>query len=257
LLASGAAVASTIILPAVASAGASAAGPAESTIGGTDLTGWESVLGDGLYTAPGLAPVSSADIAIRHSGASSTLRANTAQRGVMAHNIAFRRSIDASLFEFRHACSFSFRLPYLPTTGAWPDNAQTLEGGFFIWDGGATRLDYGLAFQWVLNPWMPTFGAIRCWSGTQWLSLGYLTPDTNWHTAQLSFDRRAMQAGLLLDGSPVPIALTSTVKDGWGTETAARLQAEVISLWPGSSTVAPSHRAEFRDWSWTRSPYTA
>lgn len=225
-------------------------------ISGTDLNGWTTVLGDGLYTVAGQTPVNSGDIATAHAGVSSTLRANVLRRGVMAHNITYKRQTDTTLFDSVHAVQYSFRLPYMPATSAWPDNAQTVEGGFFIWDGAATRLDYGQAFQWILNPWMPTFGTIRIWNGSSWMSAGFLPVDTNWHTVTMTFDRRNSAAGLAIDGVAIPTALTLTPKSSsWGTEVAARLQAEIISLWPGSNPSAPSHRLEVRDWTWSRHPY--
>jgi hypothetical protein len=228
-----------------------------SLLSGTDLSGWETELGDGLYTAPGQAPVNVADIATIHSGSLSTLRANVARRGVMAHNITFKRQIDATCFGTVHVVQYAFRLPYMPATNAWPDNAQTVEGGFFVWDGPSTRLDYGLAFQWILNPWMPTFGAIRTWTGSRWSNTGFLTVDTNWHTVTMTFDPHHSSTAMSIDSTPIPAALTTTPKDGWGTEIAARLQAEMISLWPGSRQTAPSHRLEVRDWTWARYPYLA
>lgn len=228
-----------------------------SLLSGSDLTGWETVLGDGLYTAAGQASVNLGDIATAHSGTHSTLRANVARRGVMAHNITYKRQVDASSFDTAHVAQYAFRLPYMPTTGAWPDNAQTAEGGFFVWDGPTTRLDYGVAFQWVLNPWMPTFGSIRTWTGSHWITTGFLTVDTDWHTVSMTFDPRHSAAALTIDATPVPAALTVTPKIGWGTEVAARLQAEMISLWPGNNQVAPSHRLEVRDWTWARYPYLA
>ncbi len=71
----------------------------------------------------------------------------------------------------------------------------------------------------------------------------------------MTMDRRNSTATLAIDGTPVPTKLTTTPKSGWGTETAARLQTEIVSLWPGNNTSVPSHRAEMRNWSWTRNTY--
>jgi hypothetical protein len=243
-------------------AGAATAAAAVSTqplwqASGSDLSDWETVLGDAVYTAPDQAAVSGNDISTVDSGAFSTLVANTARRGVMAHNITFKRVVDTTLFDSVHTVGFQFRLPYLPTVNGWPDNAQTVEGGFFIWDGGATRRDYGLAFQWVLNPWQSNVGTLNIWTGSGWQSTGYLAPDTGWHSARMTLDRRNTAATMTIDGSVQPTALTTTPKaSDWGTETAARLQTEIVSLWPGDNAVAPSHRAQFRNWSWTRQAYT-
>ena len=228
-----------------------------SLMSGSDLAGWETALGDGVYTATGQAPVDIADIATTHSGTHSTLHANVVRRGVMAHNITHKRHVDATAFDTVHVAQYAFRLPYMPAAGAWPDNAQTAEGGLFVWDGPNTQLDYGLAFQWVLNPWMPTSGSIRCWTGTRWTNTGFLAVDTNWHTVSMTYDPRHSTAALSIDGVAVPAALATTTKVGFGSEVAARLHTEVISLWPGSNHVAPSHRLEIRDWTWARYLYLA
>ena len=122
-----------------------------------------------------------------------------------------------------------------------------------MWDGGDTRKDYGLAFQWVLNPWMSSFGDIWCWtqtSGGSWGPSTVLSPDQQWHRAEFVLDIRNAAASMAIDGVGVPSAFTANEKVEWGPETAARLQAEIISLWPGNNPVAPSHRAEFRNWNW-------
>lgn len=132
---------------------------------GPNFVGWEVVVGDGIYAAPGEPPVSISDIETIHYSTYSELRANIHRRRIMAHNITFKRIIDDNAFEYVHTCRFKFRLPYLPSTDNFDLNAQTLEGGIFVWDGSRTRLDYGVGFQWVLNPWMDIYGEIRTWTG--------------------------------------------------------------------------------------------
>ncbi len=126
--------AATVVTARSAGAAAAASTGPSVTTSGADLAGWETVLGDALYAGPNQSPVSTNDIQTVNSGSFSTLRANIQRRGVMAHNIAFKRVIDNGLFDNVHVLSYQFRMPYLPTTSAWPDNAQTVEGGFFIWD---------------------------------------------------------------------------------------------------------------------------
>ena len=46
---------------------AHAAAPSDE--GGSDLTGWDLVIGDGVWTGPGQAPVGPDDIALAHTGA--------------------------------------------------------------------------------------------------------------------------------------------------------------------------------------------
>lgn len=220
---------------------------------GADLDGWEETLGAGVWAAPGQAPVVRSDIESVHVGSHSSLRANVARRGVMAHNINVKRIVDPAAADHLHVGAFDFRLPYRPAPGAWPDNAQTVEGGLFVRDGNDTGCDYGLAFQWVLNPWLPGFGDVRCWtsmSGGAWSPSSTLTPDRRWHRIEFVLDVRNASASMTIDGVGIPVAFVADETPGRGDETAARLQAELISLWPGANPIAPSHRADFRNWTW-------
>lgn len=232
--------------------------PGQRVYQAADLSGWEVVLGDGLYTAPNQPPVTLDDIGTTHLGSHSELRANRWQRGVMAHNITFMRFIDNGALTYTHLCDFAFRLPFVPATNSWPTNAQTLEISLAIWDGGATRLDYTMALQWILNPWLSSFGAIRCWTndnGGAWQSVGYLAPDTNWHTVNLVLNYQQQSTAMVIDGQSYLSAFAGTAKPTtWGTETAARLGAEIISIYPGSNSTAPYHVAEFKDWRWVWLP---
>jgi hypothetical protein len=226
---------------------------------GANLTNWEVVVGDGIYHQPDEAPVNQSDVETLHFSTHSEVRANLTQRGIMAHNITFKRFVDEKAFDYIHTCSYSFRLPYLPATANVGTNAQTMEVAFFIWDGAGTRLDYGMAIQWILNPWVSDFGAIRCWSdahGGEWNPVGYLAPDTQWHDVELTFDYRRQTTSLKLDGTHVPCRFTAIPKDSsWGSEIAARFCAEIVSLHPGESNPGALHRVEFKNWRWTWEPY--
>ena len=199
-----------------------------------------------------------ADIASVHTGNETELQANITNRGVMAHNITYRGEESAEMLTHVHGCSWEFQMPYLPSSSGWPNNAQTLEGGFFVWDGAGARVDYGIAFQWIQNPWLSSFGNIRTWtdtSGGQWTTAGYLAPDTNWHLAEFIVDVPNQSCSLRIDDVAIPTAFTLTPKPAhWGTDITARLGVEIISLWPGSNPTPPSHRAKFRNWSWLQSP---
>src|SRR3990172_6962638 len=50
---------------------------------GSDLEGWEVVVGDGIYNAPGEAPVNADDIESENYGGYSEIRANIQTRRVM------------------------------------------------------------------------------------------------------------------------------------------------------------------------------
>lgn len=214
-----------------------------------DLTGWASVVGDGVYAAPGQAPVDAADIAVDHLGGYSRLRANIRERGVMAHVIAYRRRTGAQQMRVVQRGAYAFRLPFVPSRSGGTLNAQTVEGGLFVWDG---TLDHGTAFQWVLNPWSADFGRIQVWAGERWRAVGYRRPDTAWHRVVFEVDPAGRTSKLLLDGKRLPVSWSSTTKSGWDRAVAARLQVEAISLHPGeNATRAPRHEVHVRDWSWT------
>lgn len=235
------------------------------TYQGPDLNGWQVAIGDGLFAAEGEAPVSTADIVTEHWGAYSELKANTARRGIMAHNITYREEIAQTALMHIHHCTFSFRLPYLPSTGNWEQNAQTFEASFFIWDGSGTRADYGVALQWILNPWMSSFGEVRTWvnEGTtsqpvnSWKTIGELAVDTNWHTVTLIFDYQHQATAIMVDGIHHLSSFSVTPKDSsWSHQIVARLGAEIISIFPGSNSSAPIHQCQVRDWIWHWIPVT-
>lgn len=235
---------------------ANAAHAAESEAeGGRDLSGWDMAVGDGIWTGPGQAPVSIEDLELAHGGDHSRLIANRHERGVMAHAIAYRRRSNLPSLDGVHAARVEFRLPDVPTTSNLDYNAQTIELGLFVWDGDDTRLDHGLAIQWVLNPWVEEFGQIRAWSmtddGPTWLPVGRAQPDTAWHRVDVRYRPGSSTARVTLDGTPVEIAETLTPKPAnWGPGIGGRFQVELVSIWPGENPRVPAHSAEFRNWLW-------
>ena len=247
-------LAAGIALGTAVSTGLSAPALAATTESGTDLTGWTTVVGDGVYAAPGQAPVTSADITTEHRGADSRLRANILNRGIMAHAISYKRVTEASLMQAVHQGSYSFQMPYLPSTAGGPRNAQTVEGGLFVWDGVNTKVDHGTAFQWVLNPWQSNFGQIRVWTGNSWATGGYLKPDTAWHDVSFMVDPANQKVRLIIDGVDLNAPYSRTPKTGWATTVSASLQVEAISLYPGANaTTGPQHEVLVRNWNWNRS----
>jgi len=231
---------------------------------GSDLSGWKRCLGDGIFTASGEVPVNAGDIDTLNFGSYSELQANIHTRRIMAHNITTRRIRDRQGLNYRFRSSFQFSLPYLPEKGNYDLNAQTLEGGMFVWDGAVTRLDYGLAFQWMLNPGGTVdaeFGTMRCWTSSgagRWENVGYLEPDTAWHTVRLFFDIREQTTYFTIDDQHYPTCFTAIPKPAsWGREIAPGLQMEIISLFPGERGRGALHKAEFKDWIWTWEPYGA
>jgi hypothetical protein len=223
---------------------------------GVNLAGWSVKRGDSEYAAPGEPPVNNTDITTLHPVGYSEVRANIKRRVIMAHNITSKLLINPGAFNYIHTCSVSFRLPYLPV----PDqslirNGQTVEGGIFIWDGPNTRLDYGMAFQWLINPWGAGSnppGALRVWNGTTWVRVGQLALDTNWHTVRMVVDFKRKSTLLLLDNKFQLSRFSGTAKDpSWGNTVDARFQVEAVSIDPRPGNIIKAmHRVQFKDWKW-------
>jgi hypothetical protein len=219
---------------------------------GDDLTGWEVALGDALHTCSPEPNVTLTDIDTIHNSTYSALRANTTPRKIMAHNITFKRIIDSTAFDYLHTATYAFRLPYTPQPDANAAiNGQTIEGGLFVWDGAAAKLDYGMAWQWDVNPWSTSPGIMRVWNGSGWIDDRVIPIDQAWHTVEMVIDYPCQTTSLKIDNNAYMSMFTSTIKTDWGDEIAARLQAEAISVDPRNDCiVAAAHNAEFRNWRW-------
>jgi hypothetical protein len=223
---------------------------------GRNLAGWEVVVGDGLYTAPGEPPVNSDDIETVHYSDYSELRTNIQVRRVMAHNITFKRIVDNDSLKYVHTAIVKFRLPFQPVCD--PDssmNGETIEGHLAVWDGADTRLDYLVAFQWTVNPCdSQKFGQIWAWDypndPNKWKLVGQLPVDTSWHEVQMVLDTSISKACLVIDGTPFQSYFTAMPHPDWGPEIAARFAAEAISQYPGPEGNGALHKAQFKDWSW-------
>ena len=223
---------------------------------GPNLAGWKVKLGDALYAAPGELPVDKWDIKTVHFPAYSEVRANVKRRVIMAHNITYKLVINPNAFKYIHTCSVSFRLPYLPTQNS-TFNGQTVEGGIFIWDGPNTRLDYGMAFQWLVNPYdTGAFGSLRVWNGSGWVRVGQLDVDTDWHTLKMVVDFKRKSTLLLIDNKYQLSRFSETAKDNtWGDTVDARFQLEAISIDPRpNNTIKAMHRVQYKNWKWLWEP---
>lgn len=219
---------------------------------GVNFNNWIVNVGDGNYAAPGEAPVNAADINTVNQAAESVLEANILNRRIMVHNITFHRITDPDALVDTHVAVYKFKVPYVIATSNTDFNGQTVEGGLFVWDGPTTKLDYGLAFQWIVNPFDPQYKALRYWDGSGWQSLGAnLEPDTQYHTAEFELDIPNSEAYFKLDGVAYSQNLFSqTTKTGFGTTVDARFQAETISIYPPQTGTIPSQKVNFKDWSW-------
>jgi hypothetical protein len=222
---------------------------------GANMVGWNVIFGDGNYAPPGESPVSMLDIETRHDATLSEVRANIRQRNIMAHNITYRRVKDAQAqqaLDFVHSFTCDFRLPYLPAVENTEENAQTLEAGLFVWDGVSTKLDYGMAFQWGLNPY-ERFGEVRSSiegvTASTWEPVGYLAPDTEWHTFTMIVDYPNQTTLLKIDDVTYTSYFVGFAKQ-WPAVISAGIQVEAISIFPRGTVHGALHRVEYRNWRW-------
>ena len=229
---------------------------------GTSLNCWEIALGDALFNGNNEAPVSLDDIKTIHYLSSpklsySELLANVQRRVIQAHNITFYRIIKDTALDYVHTCGYKFMLPYTPQPDPAAEfNGQTIEGGIFVWDGSKSKKDYGIAFQWDINAWINS-GDINVWTGTGWERVGSIdlaSGAEKWHEVRMRVDFPRKQATLTIDGKSYQTRFTATEKLGWGPETAARFQAEIVSVDPLGGGLSTLHRAFFRDWYWVWDP---
>jgi hypothetical protein len=252
---------------------------------GPNLENWHTSLGDALFPA---GEVVFDDIHTEHvAGADahapcSLLCANVDRRPVMAHNITYLRRRHEDLLDRAHHCGYEFRIPYeLVADAAAELSAETFEGGFFVWDGSALRqgatepLDYGIAFQIILNPWLEEphadgaqvsgpdscamaeitadckMGEIRRWTGSGWESTGeFMTVDTELHRVEMVVDFLTNTGMIKIDDIRIDAVITETPKVGWGRETDARLQVETVSKYPGCEEVRAMSQVEVSNWFW-------
>lgn len=222
---------------------------------GVNLAGWAVKLGDANYAAPGEPPVDMTDIKTVHSTGYSEVRANVKRRVIMAHNITCKSITDPGAFNYIHTCNVSFRLPYLPVPDTTATlNAQTVECGIFIWDGPNTRFDYGMAFQWLVNPWgvgSTPPGALRAWNGNAWIRIGQMALDTNWHNVKMVVDFKRKNTLLMIDNKYHLSRFSRTTKDpSWGVTVDARFQVEAVSIYPEPDNLQAMHRVQFKNWKW-------
>jgi hypothetical protein len=242
-------------------AGAALGTPARAAVDerrGANLRGWTTVLGDGLYVPPGEAPLSDADIAIDHYDDASVLKANVRRRAAMAHHISYLPVVGTAALGAVHRVGFEFRLLALPSAQNPDLLGQTVEGGFFVWDGARRRLDLGAAFQWNVNPYAAAFGTLSVWRATPqgeryWQAVGALAPDVLWHRLDVVVDLPADRASLAVDRDRLIVAdaMAREVKPGFGNDVTSRLQAEIVSVDPRPDGVLRRyHAAAIRNWFW-------
>lgn len=224
---------------------------------GVNLSGWTVVRGDAEYPEGG---VNDNDIKTAHLAGYSEVRANVLRRIIMAHNITYKKVINPALLNYFHKCEISFRLPYLPQQNTSSTvNGQSVECGIFIWDGPGKRRDFGMAFQWLINPWGDVNdpqGTIRTWTGNAWIHVGHKPVNTQWHTAKMAVDFSRNTTSLIIDNKYYPSQYSSTAKPpSWGNTVDARFQAECVSVDPRPDNIMKAlHKVQYRNWKWSWSP---
>ncbi len=221
--------------------------------GGTDLAGWTTTLGDTSDTAPGRRPRRT-DVARLDHGTHSELVANIEARGVMAQAHASKRFSVVPSAAARHDALVEFRLPSQETNGRGSNVGQALEAGLLVQDPNDRTIDRGAAIQWVLNPWVETYGDVRMCaeneSGIEWRTVANLKPDNEWHTLAMCFAPGSGRTRVKLDGQDLPGEKAVTVRHLVGGNFQGRLQVKTQSVWPGNHDSMPPFRAEFRNWRW-------
>ena len=248
-------VAAAVGIPIVKASGSNdVAGPVDPLLAsGADLKGWVTTLGDTSETTPDRRPRRT-DVARLDHGSHSELIANREARGVMAQAHASKRFAVVPSAAGRHDALVDFRLPTKAATGRGSNVGQAIEAGLFVQDDSDRTIDRGVAVQWVLNPWVETYGDIRMCtdtgSGIEWRTVANLSPDNEWHSLAMCFAPESGRTRVKLDGRDLPAEKAVTVRHQVGGNFQGRLQVKTQSVWPGDHQSMPPFRAEFRDWRW-------
>ena len=222
------------------------------TFSGEDFSDWNITLGDARYVSSGESDINNDDIETLNFGDQSVLYANIKERSVMSHNITYKKLVSSQMFDVFHKASYQFKIPYQIRTRSVNYIGQTVEGGLFVSNGRESMLDFGLAFQWIINPWDSNFGVLQYWTGNSWKYLDKLSVDTQYHDVEFELHVRKEEAYMTIDKKRYSLNLFSyTEKSGFGNTMDARLQAEIVSIFPNQvSKPIPSHQVAFKNWNW-------
>lgn len=248
-------VAAAVGIPLVRSRSNESAAPAVEPLldGGADLSDWVTTLGETSGTTADRRPRRT-DVARLDHGSHSELVANTEARGVMAQAHASKRFPVIPFEAGRHDALVEFRLPKKTPTGRGNNVGQAVEAGLFVQDSMDRTIDRGAAIQWVLNPWVETYGDVRMCTetadGIEWRTVAHLEPDNEWHTLAMCFAPGSGRTRVKLDGKDLPADKAVAVRHLVGGNFQARLQVKTQSVWPGNHDSMPPFRAEFRNWRW-------
>jgi len=161
------------------------------------------------------------------------------------HNITYLEKTGSNYALGEHTASYYFQIPSFST-------GITAEGGLFVWVGdAAVRLDYGTAFQLIVDNEHVNFGKIYYWGGDAWIYSGEEIALNNEFFYKVTFFVAVEDSSASItfeaeeDTFQFDDIFSKTEKDeSWSSETIARLQAECISK------DGMKHIVNFKDFSW-------
>jgi len=165
------------------------------------------------------------------------------------HNITYLEKSYPNILEGVHTASYSFQIPSLET-------GRTVEGGFFIWIGGETRLDYGTAFQLILDDTDEKYEKLYYWYAKdgeeKWIYSDKKVKIYNdfFYKVTYTLDYNTRYASILFEGKDefyfISDIISETTKDKtWTDKTVARFQAESISR------DGKNHKVNFKNYTWS------
>ena len=161
------------------------------------------------------------------------------------HNITYLEKATARIPEGTHTASYFFQIPSFST-------GITVEGGLFIWFGNEdVRLDYGTAFQLIVDEDDSNFGKVFYWGGNKWIDSGKEVELFNdfFYKVTFTVNVESRNASIDFEGKEESFIFSDifseTEKDDtWTSGTVARFQAECISK------DGMKHVVNFKDFYW-------
>jgi hypothetical protein len=167
---------------------------------------------------------------IANAHALSSNNQNAGNSPYIIHNITYTQEINQHIAEGTHTASYSFQIPSFST-------GITVEGGLFIWIGDDNvRLDYGTAFQLIVDQDNINFGNLYYWGGSEWIDSGEKIElqHNTFYTVAFNVNIDDHAATIFLQGNGILHIIDHTFSetekaDDWTTDSVARLQVECIS----------------------------
>jgi hypothetical protein len=226
-------------------------------IGSIDVEGrqfeenkWITVPGDGCDPRPkDYMDLYANNVELDNSNSSySQLIANAENKNYTIHNITFLKKTSLKIKEGIHTASYFFQIPSFNT-------GTTVEGGLFIWVGNTNeRLDYGTAFQLIVDETHNNFKKFYYWHKEKWVYYETIDQLQNDYFYQVTFivNIEDRDASIVFKGKDKSFTIedifSETTKDEtWTENTVARFQAECISKY------GTKHIVNFNNYKWFQS----